>query len=95
MTSLVRVAARLRAHDILADQRSFILDEETWSAFVEKLDRPARPDPRLVEDSPIHPRQLMLSRSPARSGECPTRFVRPVCGHPRMSGVVDLPTSNV
>jgi uncharacterized protein (DUF1778 family) len=38
-----------RAHEVLADQRSFVLDETTWSAFVEKLDRPPRPNPRLVE----------------------------------------------
>lgn len=38
-----------RAHEVLADQRSFVLDEATWDEFVDLLDRPSRPDPRLVE----------------------------------------------
>jgi len=38
-----------RAHEVLADQREFSLDEPTWKAFVALLDEPARPDPRLVE----------------------------------------------
>ena len=38
-----------RAHEVLADQRSFVLDETTWNAFVDRLDQPPRPDPRLVE----------------------------------------------
>lgn len=38
-----------RAQEILTDQREFVLDEETWDAFVAVLDRPVRPDPRLAE----------------------------------------------
>ncbi|MGB3411123.1 MAG: DUF1778 domain-containing protein [Microthrixaceae bacterium] len=38
-----------RAHEVLADQRSFVLDEAKWSEFISLLDSPARPDPRLVE----------------------------------------------
>lgn len=37
------------AHEVLANQRHFVLDEETWDAFVGLLDQPARPDPRLTE----------------------------------------------
>lgn len=37
------------AQEVLADQREFVLDDETWDAFVAVLDRPARPDPRLAE----------------------------------------------
>lgn len=38
-----------RAHQLLADQRDFVLDEDTWDEFTRLLDEPARPDPRLVE----------------------------------------------
>ena len=38
-----------RAFDLLASQRSFELDANSWDQFVELLDRPPRPDPRLVE----------------------------------------------
>ena len=38
-----------RAHEVLADQRQFALDGDTWDKFVAALDRPVRPDPRLVE----------------------------------------------
>ena len=38
-----------RAHELLADQRDFVLDEDTWDEFTRVLDEPARPDPRLVE----------------------------------------------
>ncbi|WAX55101.1 DUF1778 domain-containing protein [Jatrophihabitans cynanchi] len=37
-----------RAHDVLADQRHFDLDVETWNRFVAILDEPAEPDPALV-----------------------------------------------
>lgn len=42
-------SAVARAHELLAGQRQFFLDEDTWDAFVALLDGPARPDPRLVE----------------------------------------------
>ena len=38
-----------RAHEVLANQRHFVLDEETWDEFVALVDQPARPDPRLLE----------------------------------------------
>ena len=38
-----------RAHEVLADQKNFVLDDETWNKFLAVLDRPVRPDPRLVE----------------------------------------------
>jgi uncharacterized protein (DUF1778 family) len=34
---------------VLADQRSFVLDEARWDQFVALLDEPERPAPRLVE----------------------------------------------
>jgi uncharacterized protein (DUF1778 family) len=37
-----------RAHEVLADQRHFVLDAETWDRFVAALDSPAEPDPALV-----------------------------------------------
>jgi uncharacterized protein (DUF1778 family) len=38
-----------RAHEVLADQREFVPDEQTWEQFTRLLDEPPRPDPRLVE----------------------------------------------
>jgi uncharacterized protein (DUF1778 family) len=49
VTDFLSEAALERAHEVLADQRHFVLDEETWDEFVTILDRPARPDPRLLE----------------------------------------------
>ena len=49
VTEFVSTSALDRAHEILADQRVFVLDAPTWDAFVAALDRPVRPDPRLVE----------------------------------------------
>lgn len=37
-----------RAHEVLADQRHFVLDDETWARFVSVLDVPAEPEPALV-----------------------------------------------
>lgn len=48
-----------RAHEVLANQRHFVLDEETWDAFVVLLDQPARPDPRLTE---LFARPLRIER---------------------------------
>jgi uncharacterized protein (DUF1778 family) len=44
------------AFETLADRRTFVLDEESWQAFMTELDRPPADNPRL--------RQL-LSRKPA------------------------------
>lgn len=49
VTEFLCESALDRAHEILADQRTFVLDEDSWDAFVAVLDHPARPDPRLVE----------------------------------------------
>jgi uncharacterized protein (DUF1778 family) len=49
VTEFLSESALERAHEVLADQRHFVLDEDTWDAFVAVLDRPVRPDPRLVE----------------------------------------------
>ncbi len=38
-----------RAHEVLAEQRDFTLDDATKDQFVAVLDEPVRPDPRLVE----------------------------------------------
>lgn len=49
VTEFLTSSAVERAHDVLADQRTFVLDPDTWDEFVALLDRPVRPDPRLVE----------------------------------------------
>lgn len=49
VSDFLTAAAVERAHEVLADQREFILDESTWSEFTRLLDEPLRPDPRIVE----------------------------------------------
>jgi uncharacterized protein (DUF1778 family) len=49
VTEFVSASALDRAHEVLADQRVFLVDQPVWDAFVAALDRPVRPDPRLVE----------------------------------------------
>jgi len=49
VSDFLTTSAIERAHEVLADQRRFVLDEPTWQAFTDLLDAPARPDPRLVE----------------------------------------------
>jgi uncharacterized protein (DUF1778 family) len=49
VTEFLTSSAIERAHEVLADQRDFVLDPESWDEFVALLDEPARPDPRLVE----------------------------------------------
>jgi uncharacterized protein (DUF1778 family) len=49
VSDFLTASAIERAHDVLADQRSFELDQSTWDQFVALLDAPARPNPRLVE----------------------------------------------
>lgn len=49
VSDFLTTSALERAHEVLADQRTFALDEATWDEFVALLDQPARPDPRLVE----------------------------------------------
>jgi uncharacterized protein (DUF1778 family) len=48
LTDFVVQAARVVAEDTLADRRVFRLDETAWEEFVEILDRPARPAPKLA-----------------------------------------------
>lgn len=36
------------AHDVLADRTSFVLPGDRWDAFVDLLDREARPQPELA-----------------------------------------------
>jgi uncharacterized protein (DUF1778 family) len=49
VSDFLTASAIERAHEVLADQREFVLNEATWDEFVALLDEPARPDPRLVE----------------------------------------------
>jgi len=49
VTEFLTASAVARAHEVLADQRSFVLDPDTWDEFLDLLDRPVRPDGRLVE----------------------------------------------
>lgn len=49
VSEFIASSALERAQDVLADQRLFLLDGEAWDQFVDALDRPVRPDPRLVE----------------------------------------------
>lgn len=38
-----------RAHEVLTDQRVFVLDDDTWEQFLALLDQPVAADQRLVE----------------------------------------------
>jgi uncharacterized protein (DUF1778 family) len=49
VSEFLTTSAIERAHEVLADQREFVLDERTWEEFTRLLDEPVRPDPRLVE----------------------------------------------
>lgn len=49
VSDFLTASAIERAHDVLADQHSFVLDEARWDQFVALLDEPERPAPRLVE----------------------------------------------
>ncbi|MCU1355535.1 MAG: hypothetical protein JWM89_953 [Acidimicrobiales bacterium] len=49
VSDFLTASAVERAHEVLADQHSFVLDEATWDEFVTLLDAPVRPDPRLGE----------------------------------------------
>lgn len=49
VTEFLTTSAIERAHEVLADQRRFVLDEGTWDEFVALLDAPVRPNARLVE----------------------------------------------
>ncbi|HWE85458.1 MAG TPA: DUF1778 domain-containing protein [Terracidiphilus sp.] len=47
MTDFVMESALARAEETLADRRIFGLDAEHWTEFLEALDAPPRPLPRL------------------------------------------------
>lgn len=42
-------SGRTRAETILADRTEFALDADAWKAFNHALDRPAEPNPAVVE----------------------------------------------
>lgn len=48
-SSFVRSAAVAEAHRVLADRRSFELDQDAWEKFSELLERPARVPEGLTE----------------------------------------------
>lgn len=47
VSDFVLDSALTRAEETLADRRRFGLDAEQWTAFLEALDAPARPLPRV------------------------------------------------
>lgn len=47
LTSFILGATRMRAEQVLADRVHFSVPPEQWKAFMDALDRPARPTPRL------------------------------------------------
>ena len=47
VSEFVLESALARAEETLADRRSFILDDEQWTAFVAALDAPPRELPRI------------------------------------------------
>lgn len=55
-TEFMIESARAQAIDVLLDQRLFVLDAERYDAFVEALDNPPAPGPKL---------RALLRRKPA------------------------------
>lgn len=55
-TEFMIESARLQAIDVLLDQRLFVLEPERFDAFVQALDSPPEPGPKL---------QTLLRRVPA------------------------------
>ena len=47
VTDFILESASLRAEQILAEERHFVLPPARWKAFLAALDRPARRNPRL------------------------------------------------
>ena len=55
-TEFILEAATREAESTLLDQRVFVLDAEQWDAFVDALDAPPRPMPKLqklMETTPL------------------------------------------
>ena len=48
MSEFVLSSAVREAENALSDQRVFQVSDENWTAFMEILDAPARPDPDIV-----------------------------------------------
>jgi uncharacterized protein (DUF1778 family) len=48
VSDYVTQSAIQRAHQVLADQRHFTLDDATWNRFLDALDRPAKVNERLA-----------------------------------------------
>jgi uncharacterized protein (DUF1778 family) len=48
VSEYVTESAVQRAHQVLADQRHFTLDQAEWDLFLETLDRPAKVNERLA-----------------------------------------------
>jgi uncharacterized protein (DUF1778 family) len=47
VTDFILRAAREKAEQSLADERTFVVGEQQWKEFLKALDRPAREKPRL------------------------------------------------
>jgi uncharacterized protein (DUF1778 family) len=48
LSAFVLASSIERAKSLLAEQTSFILTDEQWGSFVQALDEPVRPKPRLA-----------------------------------------------
>ena len=48
VSAFVLTHATAAAREVLADRTSFVLPDDRWDAFIELLDRDARPMPRLA-----------------------------------------------
>ncbi|OGR89623.1 MAG: hypothetical protein A2992_02250 [Elusimicrobia bacterium RIFCSPLOWO2_01_FULL_59_12] len=48
VTDFILKSAYERAEQVLADRREFVLSASRWKAFLEALDRPVQPKPRLA-----------------------------------------------
>jgi uncharacterized protein (DUF1778 family) len=49
LSDFIVTGSRERAERILADRRTFVLDDEAWDRFTSALERPAEMKPELVE----------------------------------------------
>jgi uncharacterized protein (DUF1778 family) len=47
VSEFVRESALSRAHDMLADRRTFLLSQSKWTEFQAALDAPTRHNPRI------------------------------------------------
>jgi uncharacterized protein (DUF1778 family) len=49
VTDFILASACERAEQVLADRREFVLPASQWKAFLEALDRPVQPKPRMAK----------------------------------------------